>query len=137
MHQTTTSSLLVLVGALSACGANSNAPIDDHQAPLSPSSPDAGAIGVPAPAPENCEEVECPPPPADWCSGANPNLPLPAFIIDFWNESCKTETGCGDGILTEAEVCDDGNTQSGDGCAADCGAIEPGFVCSAVGQPCY
>ncbi len=28
---------------------------------------------------------------------------------------------CGDGIISNAEVCDDGNLSDGDGCAADCG----------------
>jgi len=27
---------------------------------------------------------------------------------------------CGDGILDGGEVCDDGNTRDGDGCAANC-----------------
>lgn len=31
---------------------------------------------------------------------------------------------CGDGILDGGEVCDDGNNSSGDGCVADCSAIE-------------
>jgi cysteine-rich repeat protein len=37
--------------------------------------------------------------------------------------SCRTTCTiprCGDGVLDGGEVCDDGNTQSGDGCAADC-----------------
>jgi cysteine-rich repeat protein len=33
---------------------------------------------------------------------------------------------CGDGALNPGEVCDDGNTQAGDGCAADCMMFEPG-----------
>jgi cysteine-rich repeat protein len=31
---------------------------------------------------------------------------------------------CGDGVLDAGEACDDGNTVSGDGCAADCSATE-------------
>jgi cysteine-rich repeat protein len=34
-------------------------------------------------------------------------------------EDC-TEPRCGDGILDPGEMCDDGNTTGGDGCAADC-----------------
>jgi cysteine-rich repeat protein len=30
---------------------------------------------------------------------------------------------CGDGILDGGEVCDDGNTVGGDGCAADCSSL--------------
>ena len=34
------------------------------------------------------------------------------------------------------ELCDDGNTEDGDGCSADCQAVEPGYTCSPPGQPC-
>jgi len=44
--------------------------------------------------------------------------------------------GCGSGVIEAAEVCDDGNVEDGDGCAADCSAIEVGFVCPDVGQRC-
>jgi cysteine-rich repeat protein len=39
---------------------------------------------------------------------------------------------CGDGLITGAEQCDDGNGASGDGCSAAC-VVEPGFLCT--GQP--
>lgn len=47
-----------------------------------------------------------------------------------WN--CPSAGGactnsCGDGIRAGAEVCDDGNYVSGDGCAANCGSVETGF----------
>ena len=46
--------------------------------------------------------------------------------------------GCGGGNREVAEACDDGNTVSGDGCSADCSAIEAGFACStAVPNVCY
>ena len=44
--------------------------------------------------------------------------------------------GCGNGEITEDEVCDDGNTMSGDGCSGDCQQLEPGFSCSIAGQAC-
>ncbi|HMY18450.1 MAG TPA: DUF4215 domain-containing protein, partial [Polyangium sp.] len=34
-----------------------------------------------------------------------------------------TVPACGDGILDGGEVCDDGNTVGGDGCAANCGSL--------------
>jgi cysteine-rich repeat protein len=37
--------------------------------------------------------------------------------------ACRTSCvvpRCGDGILDGGELCDDGNTRGGDGCAADC-----------------
>ena len=40
---------------------------------------------------------------------------------------------CGDGWVTGGEPCDDGNTDDGDGCAADCSAIEDGFGCPLFG----
>lgn len=39
---------------------------------------------------------------------------------------CRTDCtipACGDGFVDGGEVCDDGNTQSGDGCAADCRSL--------------
>ncbi|HEX7625138.1 MAG TPA: DUF4215 domain-containing protein [Anaeromyxobacteraceae bacterium] len=52
-----------------------------------------------------------------------------------------TATGCGDGIVTPPETCDDGNTVSGDGCSSTC-LIEPqdpdgnGWSCPPAGGPC-
>ena len=43
---------------------------------------------------------------------------------------------CGDGILQESELCDDGNRRSGDGCQDTCQRIEAGFYCYSAGQPC-
>ena len=51
-------------------------------------------------------------------TGSNPSSPT------------KWITQWGDGIKMGTEVCDDGNTISGDGCSADWGAIETGFICS-------
>jgi fibro-slime domain-containing protein len=39
---------------------------------------------------------------------------------------------CGDGILTEPEVCDDGNARNNDGCNSTCAVLEPGFECTAI-----
>ena len=76
------------------------------------------------------------------------------------NEKCRLVQydGCGDGIpsngpppvdaFTNAldanqrsgtlgyEACDDNNNVDGDGCAADCSAIEPGYECLEWGHPC-
>lgn len=45
---------------------------------------------------------------------------------------------CGDRQVDVAneEACDDGNTLDGDGCAADCSAVEPGYACTTPGDPC-
>ena len=53
----------------------------------------------------------------------------------------STSTGCGDGIVTPPETCDDGNTVSGDGCSNTC-QIEPqdpdgnGWSCPPAGGRC-
>lgn len=44
--------------------------------------------------------------------------------------------GCGNGVLTDDEACDDGNEVSGDGCAEDCLLTEAGFSCAVPAQPC-
>lgn len=46
---------------------------------------------------------------------------------------------CGDGIVNGAEVCDDGNLRSGDGCSGDCASQETcgnGYADLAVGEAC-
>jgi fibro-slime domain-containing protein len=44
---------------------------------------------------------------------------------------------CGDGVRGRDEACDDGNTAGGDGCAADCLTVDPGFSCTPPGQACH
>src|SRR5438876_6407974 len=44
---------------------------------------------------------------------------------------------CGDGVLTQDEACDDGNTVSGDGCSSDCRTVEPGYSYIPVRKPCH
>ena len=46
-------------------------------------------------------------------------------------------SGCGDGKLTADEACDDGNHNDGDGCQADCLAVEEGYSCNPPGKPCH
>ena len=43
---------------------------------------------------------------------------------------------CGNGELTKDEACDDGNNESGDGCANNCLSVEPGYSCVTPGKPC-
>jgi fibro-slime domain-containing protein len=53
------------------------------------------------------------------------------------NSSKPAPPGCGDGVLTKDEACDDGNRVSGDGCSANCLQVEVGFSCVPEGQPCH
>lgn len=49
---------------------------------------------------------------------------------------CTFGAVCGDGVLASTEACDDGNTVDGDGCSADCSAVDPGWQCRVPGKPC-
>jgi cysteine-rich repeat protein len=54
--------------------------------------------------------------------------------------ACQTpQAVCGDGIVEAGEVCDDGNTTSGDGCSADCQSDETcgnGIIDAIKGEVC-
>jgi fibro-slime domain-containing protein len=52
------------------------------------------------------------------------------------NGSSGPAPGCGNGMRTSNEACDDANTKDGDGCSADCLGIEPGYSCQPAGTPC-
>jgi fibro-slime domain-containing protein len=39
-------------------------------------------------------------------------------------------------VISGSEVCDDENDEDGDGCSAQCDAIEPYYVCPTQGEPC-
>jgi cysteine-rich repeat protein len=46
-------------------------------------------------------------------------------------------SSCGNGLREALEMCDDGNRESGDGCAADCSEVDLGYRCSTDGSaPC-
>ena len=46
--------------------------------------------------------------------------------------------GCGNGKLDPGlgEVCDDGNSVSGDGCSSNCTTVEKDYACPQPGEPC-
>jgi fibro-slime domain-containing protein len=44
---------------------------------------------------------------------------------------------CGNGMLTDDEACDDGNTSDGDGCSANCLVVGASYSCNPPGQPCH
>jgi cysteine-rich repeat protein len=55
-----------------------------------------------------------------WADGYEQNDPTnPEVCVTRW----------GDGLEAGLEVCDDGNTASGDGCNSGCSAVEAGWVC--------
>ncbi len=51
------------------------------------------------------------------------------------NFSCATPNICGDGTILEAEVCDDGNRNNGDGCDDTC-QVETGYSCGSEPSAC-
>lgn len=62
-------------------------------------------------------------------------LPLLPLLLDLsgcqqarHREATPTNARCGDGLLTEPEICDDGNLTVGDGCNETC-RPEPGWQC--------
>jgi fibro-slime domain-containing protein len=70
---------------------------------------------------ETDPELTCDPQQAG--SPCSPDAPAPA--------------GCGDGVLTEDEACDDANRANDDGCQGNCLAVSPGYSCNPPGQPCH
>lgn len=47
------------------------------------------------------------------------------------------DTICGDGILSEDEACDDGNTLDSDGCSGDCQEVAEQYSCIPPGALCH
>uniref|UniRef100_A0A0G4F531 EGF-like domain-containing protein n=1 Tax=Chromera velia CCMP2878 TaxID=1169474 RepID=A0A0G4F531_9ALVE len=47
----------------------------------------------------------------------------------------ECQTVVGDGVVAGDEECDDGNSQSGDGCDSD-GQVEDGYTCPGIAGPC-
>lgn len=55
---------------------------------------------------------------------------------DILSGSPPAALGCGDGVLSDTEACDDGNIENLDGCGADCLTINSGFSCVIPGESC-
>ena len=60
----------------------------------------------------------------------------PSPALDPPHQVCTSTVVCGDGQVTGPEACDDGNTDSGDGCSEDCNNVEPGYSCPPTGGAC-
>src|SRR5512133_489402 len=69
--------------------------------------------------------------PGEYCDEGSANGTSGHCTLD-----CSAPSACGDGILQPGESCDDGNVMGGDGCAADCRSLEPGWQCAVAGEPC-
>ena len=60
---------------------------------------------------------------------------LQCFDSELTLSNGKCMSPCGDGILLDQEVCDDGNTLSYDGCSSDCMTVEQGWQCQTLHSP--
>lgn len=66
-------------------------------------------------------------------SAVDPDGALPdSQVLADAEADADVPPGCGDGLISGSEACDDGNTQSGDGCSSAC-EIEEGWECT--GEP--
>lgn len=53
---------------------------------------------------------------------------LTCYFSCTWDESGCNDNPCGNGTREAGEACDDGNTQSGDGCSSDCKLEAPRWI---------
>jgi fibro-slime domain-containing protein len=82
---------------------------------------------------EECDDGATPPTSGDGCSALcklEPNFACPDI-----GKPCVSTVVCGDGKVTGAETCDDGNKTPNDGCSATCG-VEAGWQCPTAGAKC-
>jgi cysteine-rich repeat protein len=63
-------------------------------------------------------------------------IPNDAIDASAPTEETKEAGVCGDGVVTRAERCDDGNTKSGDGCSNECQVEGNGWVCRGAPSVC-
>eukprot|EP01022_Parablepharisma_sp_SALTPOND_P013163 TRINITY_DN173_c2_g1_i5.p1 TRINITY_DN173_c2_g1~~TRINITY_DN173_c2_g1_i5.p1 ORF type:complete len:100 (-),score=2.11 TRINITY_DN173_c2_g1_i5:27-326(-) len=59
---------------------------------------------------------------------SNVTMVIPVPEMDAIHVCTKTSV-CGNGVREGSEQCDDGNTNSGDGCDSSCN-VESGYICS-------
>lgn len=118
-------SAMTLAAVTSGCGASAAGPGGAGDASSSASSatgssPNSTADGGSASGSTTAGSTN---PPSSSGSGGSPTTP--SLVAE-----------CGDGIVTQPETCDDGNTASGDGCSSTC-QVEDGWACPVAAQPCH
>ena len=75
------------------------------------------------------------------CSRATDQLIAGSWFTQYSTTNDPVYNNCGNGYLNiqagsvPAEQCDDGNTNSADGCSATC-TVESGYTCPTAGSPC-
>src|SRR5690606_5233721 len=100
------------------------------------STPGGGSVGGDSPATAGTGGTNG----QDSANNSSTQGPTGELVVDgeiiVLGENSNVPVGCGNGVLTPDEACDDGNEQSGDGCDAECLQVEPGFSCAVPGQAC-
>ena len=91
-------------------------------------SANCGIIGDGCGAVLNCGTCSAP----ETCGGGG--MPSRCGGADIINQPPAAD--CGNGVVELGEACDDANNNAGDGCAANCLFIEPGFNCPDSGGVC-
>lgn len=96
---------------------------------------------VDAPPPVDAGVDASPPPPVDAAVDAPPPPPVDAAVDAHVDAQATVDAPpgvCGNGMVEGGEECDDGNTQSNDGCSDDCKYeyCGDGIVQSALGEQC-
>ena len=72
------------------------------------------------------------------CESTGLNCP-PGYVCSADETACIRAGSCGNGVINDGEVCDDGNNRSGDGCSGDCFSDEScgnGIIDVVVGENC-
>ena len=59
-----------------------------------------------------------------------------AYVNNDPNFTLPPTPNCGDGVLDDDEVCDDGNRENQDGCYGNCRGIDLGYICATPGALC-
>ncbi len=86
--------------------------------------------------------VVAPPPDDEATAGLNPDEPVdPSPTLQPTDSDVVLAQEppppfCGDGSLNDDEQCDDGGTEAGDGCSANCLVVAQGWVCPTPGALC-
>jgi fibro-slime domain-containing protein len=96
-------------------------------ASCAPGSDDPGVSVIQPVQPEEDEGPSTPPPPPFTQAPTEDDL----LLVE-----APPPPYCGDGALNDDEQCDDGGTDPGDGCSANCLVVEQGYTCTEPGALC-
>lgn len=81
---------------------------------------------------ETCEPDDTDIPSCEYLMGVGYTGEVVCQNCQYDTSGCMMSQECGNGIVESGEACDDGNTQSKDGCSADCTLVETGRKITAM-----